>query len=103
MVEIVTQPGGGSAEEVQRYVTMPLEIGLAGMPALDHIRSQSLFGISDIKCYFTGSAHPRVSSAGEPQSPRPFRDGAPRRSRTRDLPLRSEEGGPWARVATVRK
>ena len=53
MVEIVTQPEGWSAEEVERYVTVPLEIGFAGMPGLDHIRSQSLFGLSDIKCYFT--------------------------------------------------
>ena len=28
------------------------EIGLAGMPGLDHIRSQSLFELSDVKCYF---------------------------------------------------
>ncbi|HEY4012108.1 MAG TPA: CusA/CzcA family heavy metal efflux RND transporter [Polyangiaceae bacterium] len=55
MVEIVTQPEGWSAEEVERYVTVPLEIGFAGMPALDHVRSQSLFGLSDIKCYFTWS------------------------------------------------
>jgi cobalt-zinc-cadmium resistance protein CzcA len=53
MVEVVTQPEGWSAEEVERYVTVPLEIGFAGMPALEHIRSQSLFGLSDIKCYFT--------------------------------------------------
>jgi cobalt-zinc-cadmium resistance protein CzcA len=53
MIEVVTQPDGWSAEEVERYVTVPLEIGLAGMPALDHVRSQSLFGLSDIKFYFT--------------------------------------------------
>src|SRR5579859_2382074 len=53
MVEIITQPEGWSAEEVERYVTIPLEIGFAGMPGLDHIRSQSLFGLSDVKCYFT--------------------------------------------------
>jgi cobalt-zinc-cadmium resistance protein CzcA len=53
MVEIITQPEGWSAEEVERYITVPLELGFAGMPALDHIRSQSLFGLSDIKCYFT--------------------------------------------------
>lgn len=52
MVEVITQPDGWSAEEVERYVTVPLEVGLAGMPGLDHIRSQSLFGLSDIKCYF---------------------------------------------------
>src|SRR6516162_7185080 len=53
LVEIITQPDGWSAEEVERYVTIPLEIGLAGMPGLDHTRSQSLFSLSDIKCYFT--------------------------------------------------
>ena len=52
MVEVITQPNGSSAEEVERYVTIPLEIGLAGMPGLDHVRSQSLFGLSDVKCYF---------------------------------------------------
>src|SRR6201996_8336222 len=55
LVEVITQPDGWSAEEVERYVTVPLEIGFAGMPALDHIRSQSLFSLSDIKCYFTWS------------------------------------------------
>jgi cobalt-zinc-cadmium resistance protein CzcA len=53
MIEIITQPTGWSAEEVERYVTIPLENGLNGMIDLDHIRSQSLFGLSDIKCYFT--------------------------------------------------
>ncbi len=52
LVEVITQPPGWSAEEVERYVTVPLEIGLSGMPGLDHIRSQSLFGLSDVKCYF---------------------------------------------------
>ncbi len=52
MVEVITQPQGWSADEVERYVTVPLEVGLAGMPGLDHTRSQSLFGLSDVKCYF---------------------------------------------------
>ncbi len=52
LVEVITQPNGWSAEEVERYVTIPLEIGLAGMQGLDHIRSQSIFGLSDVKCYF---------------------------------------------------
>jgi cobalt-zinc-cadmium resistance protein CzcA len=52
LVETIAQPPGWSAEEVERYVTVPLEVGLAGMAGLDHIRSQSLFGLSDIKCYF---------------------------------------------------
>src|SRR5215469_42758 len=53
MVEVITQPDGWSAEETERYVTVPLEIGLFGMPGLDHIRSQSLFGLSDVQCYFS--------------------------------------------------
>jgi cobalt-zinc-cadmium resistance protein CzcA len=56
MIEIITQPSGWSAEEVERYVTVPLENGLNGMIDLDHIRSQSLFGLSDVKCYFTWAA-----------------------------------------------
>ncbi len=56
MIEIITQPTGWSAEEVERYVTIPLENGLNGMIDLDHIRSQSLFGLSDVKCYFTWNA-----------------------------------------------
>jgi cobalt-zinc-cadmium resistance protein CzcA len=53
MVEVIVQPPGWSAEEVERYVTIPLEIGLSGMPGLDHIRSQSLYALTDVKCYFT--------------------------------------------------
>jgi heavy metal efflux system protein len=52
MVEVIAQPPGWSAEEVERYVTIPLEIGLSGMPGLDHIRSQSLYALTDVKCYF---------------------------------------------------
>ena len=52
LVEVITQPQGLSAEEVERQITIPLEVALAGMPGLDHIRSQSLFGLSDVKCYF---------------------------------------------------
>src|ERR1700736_6089316 len=52
LVEVITQPDGWSPEEVERQVTIPLEIGLSGMPGLDHVRSQSLFGLSDVKCYF---------------------------------------------------
>jgi cobalt-zinc-cadmium resistance protein CzcA len=52
LVEVIVQPPGWSAEETERYVTIPVEIGLAGMPGLDHLRSQSLFGLADVKCYF---------------------------------------------------
>jgi heavy metal efflux system protein len=52
LVEVITQPEGWSAEDVERQVTIPLEVVLAGMPGLDHVRTQSLFGLSDVKCYF---------------------------------------------------
>jgi heavy metal efflux system protein len=55
MIEVIAQPSGMSAEEVERYVTIPIENGLAGMEDMVHIRSQSLFGLSDVKCYFNWS------------------------------------------------
>src|SRR6476620_1736032 len=51
-IDVVTQNSGWSAEEVERQITVPLETQLNGMPGLDHLRSISLFGLSDIKCYF---------------------------------------------------
>ncbi|HEY3128365.1 MAG TPA: CusA/CzcA family heavy metal efflux RND transporter [Acidobacteriota bacterium] len=51
-IEVITQNSGWSAEEMERQITVPLETQLNGMPGLDHIRSISLFGLSDIKCYF---------------------------------------------------
>ncbi len=52
LVELITQPEGWSAEDVERQVTIPLEIALTGISGLDHMRSTSLFGLSDVKCYF---------------------------------------------------
>jgi len=52
MVEVLTLPSGLSAEEVEKLVTVPLEVGLAGMLHLQAMRSISLFGLSDIRCYF---------------------------------------------------
>ena len=53
LVEIVTQNGGQSAEEIERYITIPIEIQMAGIPHVTAIRSISLFGLSDIKIQFT--------------------------------------------------
>ena len=52
MVEVLTLPNGLSAEEVERLVTVPLEFGLSGMLGLQATRSISLYGLSDIRCYF---------------------------------------------------
>ena len=51
-IETIVQPSGWAAEEVERYATVPIEVALNGMSGLDHIRSISVFGLSDIKCYF---------------------------------------------------
>ncbi len=52
MVELITQQPGWSAEEVERQITIPIEVALNGMPSLTDIRSLSIFGLSDIKIYF---------------------------------------------------
>src|ERR1019366_1276984 len=52
IVEVVAQWPGASAEEVERLVTVPLEIGLAGMPGLKTTHSRSLFGLSHLRCIF---------------------------------------------------
>ena len=49
IVEVVALFPGASAEEVERQVTIPLEVTFAGMPGLKFIRSQSLYGLSDLK------------------------------------------------------
>lgn len=53
MVELITQYPGFSAEDMERYITIPLEVALAGMPYLQNRRSISLYGLSDIKVQFT--------------------------------------------------
>ncbi len=52
MVEVITQKPGWSAEEIERQITIPIEIALTGMPGLTDIRSLSIFGLSDAKFYF---------------------------------------------------
>src|SRR5271155_2171293 len=51
-VEIITQWPGISAEQVEQQVTIPLEIVMNGIPHITHLRSFSLFGLSDIKLIF---------------------------------------------------
>ncbi len=53
MVEFITQNPSWSAEEMEQLVTRPLETGLNGTPQLDQIRSISIFGLSDVKMYFS--------------------------------------------------
>jgi heavy metal efflux system protein len=53
LVDIVTQSTGQSAEEIERYITIPIEIQMAGIPNVQAIRTISLFGLSDVKIQFT--------------------------------------------------
>ncbi|MBS0373574.1 MAG: efflux RND transporter permease subunit [Proteobacteria bacterium] len=53
LVDIVTQSSGQSAEEIERYVTIPIEVQMAGIPHVQAIRTISLFGLSDVKVQFT--------------------------------------------------
>jgi cobalt-zinc-cadmium resistance protein CzcA len=53
LVDIVTQSTGQSAEEIERYITIPIEIQMAGIPNITAIRTISLFGLSDVKVQFS--------------------------------------------------
>ncbi len=74
-VEIVTQWPGHAAEEVERLVTIPIEIEMNGIPRLDALRSISLYGLSSVQMNFDYNADPyfvreqafeRVGSAALP-------------------------------------
>ena len=48
MVEVITQWPGHAAEEVERLVTLPIEVEMNGIPRLEFKRSISLYGLSDV-------------------------------------------------------
>src|SRR6202020_2907818 len=51
-VDVITQWPGISAEQIEQQVTIPLEIAMNGIPDVVHLRSFSLFGLSDVKLIF---------------------------------------------------
>jgi cobalt-zinc-cadmium resistance protein CzcA len=53
MVDVVTQSPGLSAEEIERYITIPIETQVAGIKNLRTIRTISLYGLSDVKLQFS--------------------------------------------------
>jgi cobalt-zinc-cadmium resistance protein CzcA len=53
MVDVITQSPGLSAEEIERYITIPIETQVAGVPNLRVMRTISLYGLSDVKLQFT--------------------------------------------------
>jgi len=52
MVNVITQAPGLSGEEIERYVTVPIEVITAGLPNLKQVRTVSLYGLSDVKLQF---------------------------------------------------
>jgi len=52
ILEITAQSPGQSAEEMERYFTIPIEVGLAATPGVDVIRSTSFYGLSFIRVTF---------------------------------------------------
>ncbi|WP_143526007.1 CusA/CzcA family heavy metal efflux RND transporter [Rhodanobacter sp. C05] len=56
IVEIVTQWPGHAAEEVERLITVPVELGMTGIPNSANVRSISLYGLSDVIITFNNGA-----------------------------------------------
>ena len=52
ILEITAQVNGLSAEEMERYYTIPMEVGLAPTPGVDIIRSTSFYGLSFVRVTF---------------------------------------------------
>jgi cobalt-zinc-cadmium resistance protein CzcA len=52
ILEITAQAAGQSAEEMERYYTIPIEVGLAPTPGVDIIRSTSFYGLSFVRVTF---------------------------------------------------
>ncbi len=52
MVEVITQWPGHAAEEVERLITVPIEVEMNGIPRLRIVRSISLYGLSDVRLTF---------------------------------------------------
>jgi heavy metal efflux system protein len=53
MVDIVTQSSGLSSEEIERYITIPIETQVSGIKNLRTMRTISLYGLSDVKLQFS--------------------------------------------------
>src|SRR5262245_4115021 len=79
-VQIVSQWPGHAAEEVERLITIPLEVEMNGIPKLDVLRSISLYGLSSITMNFAYDTDPyfarqqafeRIPNAGVPEGVTP--------------------------------
>ena len=52
LVQVFTETGGLAPEEVEKYVTYPVEVAMSGLPNLKEVRSVSNFGLSVVNIYF---------------------------------------------------
>ncbi|MGH9442525.1 MAG: efflux RND transporter permease subunit [Thermoanaerobaculia bacterium] len=52
MAEVITQWPGHAAEEVERLITVPVEVEMNGIPRMTALRSISLYGLSDVRMTF---------------------------------------------------
>jgi heavy metal efflux system protein len=52
IIEIIAQNPGQSPEEMERYVTIPIEIAVASTPGLKYVRSNTVYGLSFIRLQF---------------------------------------------------
>ena len=52
MVQVITVYPGRAPEEVERQVTIPVEIAMRNVPAVDVIRSRTIFGLSVVQMIF---------------------------------------------------
>src|ERR1700752_1233934 len=62
-VQIITQWPGRSAEEIERQVTVPIEIQMAGIPHLTHLRSTTLAGLSSLMLIFDDNSTSDINLA----------------------------------------
>ncbi len=79
-VEIISQWPGHAAEEVERLITIPVEVEMSGIPKLDSLRSISLYGLSSVQMNFQYDTDPyfvrqqafeRISNAKVPDGVTP--------------------------------
>jgi len=56
MVEVISQWDGHASEEIERLVTLPIEVEMNGVPQLTYMRSISLYGLSDVILTFEDNA-----------------------------------------------
>ena len=80
LVDIITQNPGQSSEEIERYITIPIEVQMAGLPYVKAIRTISLFGLSDVKVQFTYDVSYQRGLAARDQPPVAARPPAQRRA-----------------------